>query len=490
MDTVSKEALSAKTKDLFAGMVVYKDPQRYRFFSALGVPSYMRDWLVMRLADEQGKLDSEAVQHFVEQYFPRRDQWELLKSEMMTNGRPVRFLAKLRVELDVASKEAFFSLPDFGFPSRRAEALVDNRVVRDWEAELLGAAETWGVVDLEWRQLSIAGRPAEGHIVMVGFKPFRPYQVDLNFYQQVRNEFSLQEWVDLLLTAVDYSPAGFSEARQKLALLSRLLPFVEKRLNIIELAPKGTGKSTMFSQISKYGWLVSGGSVGRVSLFYDKRRRLPGLVSRCDYVALDEIQSISFAEEDEVKGALKGYLESGEYRIADYKGLGEAGLVLLGNIDEADMNESVNMFLTLPEVFHESALIDRFHGFIRGWDIPRMRENMKASGWGLNVEYLSDILHCLRDDLRYRAIIDERLRVPRGADTRDTEAIKRLATAWLKLLFPGALHAGISTDDLEHYCLAPARQMRATIRRQLSVMDSEYSSGVPDITCLEAAEPS
>lgn len=207
-------------------------------------------------------------------------------------------------------------------------------------------------------------------------------------------------------------------------------------------------------------------------------------MSRYDYVALDEIQSISFPDEEEVRGALKGYLESGEYRVGDYRGVGEAGFVLLGNISEDNMNENTNMFRELPAIFHESALIDRFHGFIKGWHVPRMRENMKAEGWGLNVEYFSEILHALRSEIRYRAVVDELLEVPKGADTRDTEAIKRLATGFLKLLFPHALSVNeIEINQFNEYCLNPARMMRATIRKQLHLMDAEYGDTLPEIKC-------
>jgi ATP-dependent Lon protease len=306
--------------------------------------------------------------------------------------------------------------------------------------------------------------------------------VDLDFYQEARREFTLEEWVDVLLMAVDYNPLGFLSLRQKMALVSRLLPFVEKRVNIVELAPKGTGKSYLFSQISKYGWLVSGGSVSRARLFYDLARRTVGLVTHYDYVALDEIQSISFPDEEEVRGALKGYLESGEYRVGDYRGVGEAGIVLLGNIGHESMSENRNMFKELPSAFRESALVDRFHGFVRGWDIPRMKESMKAEGWGLNVEYFSEIMHALRADIRYRGTVDELLSVPKGADTRDTEAIKRIATGFLKLLFPNAVSPGeIPADEFKAFCLDAAKSMRGAIRKQLHAMDPEYGDTLPDI---------
>jgi ATP-dependent Lon protease len=471
-------------KSVFADMLVYKSAQNNKFFSALGIPSFLRDWLVMRFADKDGRVnDIEEIHAYVKQYIPWREQWEFLKSSM-TLGSKVRLLAKVRGEMDVKTGTGLFSLPDFGFPRRKYEAVISDRLLREKREALLSSFETWGVIELKWDMYDIPGRQQEGRVYMTDFKPFRPYQVDIEFFQEARKEFELEEWIDLLLMAVDYNPVGFLSLKEKLTVLSRVLAFAEKRINLIELAPKGTGKSYLFSQISKYGWLVSGGSVSRARLFYDLSRRNVGLVSRYDYVALDEIQSISFPDEEEVRGALKGYLESGEYKVGDHHGVGEAGFVLLGNISHDRMSENTDMFRELPSVFQESALLDRFHGFIKGWDIPRMKENMKAEGWGLNVEYFSEIVHGIRNDIRYRAVIDDLLSVPKAADTRDTEAIKRLATGYLKLLFPHTLSADeVDRQQFEEYCLKPARNMRAIIRKQLHLMDSEYAKEIPDIKC-------
>jgi len=481
MDSSSMSTL----RRVFPDMAVYKSATRSKQFAALSLPSYLRDWLVMRFADANGEVDMNEVYSYVRHTIPRREDWETLKSRMVNLGETVRFLAKVQVEIDVKSGEGLFALPDFGFPRRRYEALIETRLVREERDDLLrSAGEAWGVIELEWRQERLGNGPEEGRIYMTGFRPFRPYRVELDYYQQARAHFCLEEWIDGLLMAIDYNPAGFYSTQEKLSMLGRLLPFVEKRLNIIELAPKGTGKSYVFSQLSKYGWLVSGGSIGRPRLFYNVASRTPGLVSRYDYVTLDEIQSITFPDEEEVRGALKGYMESGEYRVGDYRGVGEAGIVLLGNIDVEKMNTSARLFEELPSCFQESALIDRFHGFLKGWDIPRMRENLKAEGWGLNTEYMSEILHSLREDVRYRAAVDSLLQVPKGADTRDTEAIKRLCTAWLKLLFPEATTPEkVDREQFRQHCLAPAMQMRGIIREQLHKLDAEYGESLPEISC-------
>lgn len=487
---MEEDKVTQKLRGVFAPTAVYKAPERNQRFSALSIPSYLRDWLVMRFSDDRGEVNMEDVMRFVRSTIPGKDDWEPLKARMVDDGEAIRFLAKTSVVVDVSSGEMQFSLPDLGFPRKRGEAVVARDVARDKREELFASAETWGVVELEWRLDQKRSGRETGVVYMVGFQPFQPYVVDTDFYEQARQEFTFEEWVDVLLMGIDYNPSGFVSLSEKLMLLTRLLPFVEKRLNLMELAPKGTGKSYMYSQLSKHGWLVSGGSISRARLFYNIASKRDGLVKRHDYVAMDEVQTITFTDDDEVKGALKGYMESGEYRVGDHDDTGDAGIILLGNISQERMDVNDNMIRELPVAFHESALIDRFHGFVRGWAIPRMNEDLKAKGWALNTEYLTEMFHALRGDIRYRAVVDHMLNVPRGADTRDTEAIKRIATAYLKLLFPDA----VSPDILDHelfaaYCLAPALEMRGIIRKQLNKMDVEYGTRMPDIELSELSTP-
>jgi len=373
-------------------------------------------------------------------------------------------------------------LPELGIPDRKYQARIERHLLDKYRDELLSSDGAWGVITLEWRMEKVAGKSKEeGRIVCVDFKPFKPYKVDLNYYINARKEFTIDEWIDVILRAMDYNPKFFDE-EQKLWIIARLLPFVEKRVNIIELAPKGTGKSYVYSQLSKYGWLISGGSISRAKLFYDLNKKRLGLVSRYDFIALDEIQTISFPDENEIRGALKSYLETGECRVGDQRVVGEAGFILLGNIPYEYQREDEMVFRTLPKVFQESALIDRFHGFIKGWELPRIREGMKAEGWAFNVEYFTEVLHRLRDELHYRLIVDSILDVPPNADTRDVEAIKRLCTGFLKLLFPHVHDVDdVSKDDFEKYCLKPAMIMRKFIRKQLHLMDKEYIPDIPSI---------
>ncbi len=480
--------ISEKLRDNFDEMVVYKDLKKTNFFSTLSLPAFMRDWLLRKFEDDEGKFDKNDLARFVKKYIPQKDDWNFIKNEIIIEGRTVKFLAKMSVNIDIKTGEVSFSLPDFGLGFN--ETIIESDVWDDCKSDLVKGRDVWGMVELGYRspddfdiefayerRISKAKSSKEGKIKLVSFRNFCPYQIDLEEYKKASQEFTTDEWINVLLGAVDYNADGYKSEEEKLTMLTRLLPFVEKRLNLIELAPKGTGKSYLFGNVSRYGWLSSGGVMSRAKMFYDQSKRREGLISGSDFVTLDEVQTISFTDTDEMRAALKGYLEQGNFTVGDYKGSAEAGMVLCGNIRKEIMDHDgfSNMFVELPSVFHESALIERFHGFIKGWNIPRMNDDLKVNGWALNSEYFCSIMHELRSDVTYRSIVDEYIIVPDGADTRDTEAVKRIATAYLKLLFPYVRQMqDIEPKIFKRYCFDRAKRMRDTIKYQLGLLDVEY----------------
>ena len=481
MNGLQSSEMIERLKDSFDEMVVYKDLQKSNFISSFKLPSFMRDWVLKRFQDDDGEIDVEGATDFIKEFIPKKEDWKAIMNRIVQYQEQVRFLAKVSVNIDIKTQGVSFSLPDFGL------SFKDTIISRDvWEmcsASLLKAEENWGIVELGYQFPENDRTP--GKIKLINFQDFCPYIIDLDEFRYARESFTLNEWIDIILGAIDYNAAGYETQKQKLAMITRLLPFVEKRLNMIELAPKGTGKSYLFGSVSRYGWLSSGGTMSRAKMFYDVARRTEGLVFGHDYVALDEVQTINFTDVDEMRGALKGYMENGKYTVGNHEGAADSGIILLGNIPANSMNEYGNMFVELPNVFHESALIDRFHGFLKGWDLPRMNDDLKICGWALNSEYFSTIMHELRDDPTYRAVVDSLVIVPEKSDTRDTEAIKRICTAYLKLLFPNVQCVeDIVAADFNKYCLQPAKEMRAIIKMQLSILDPDEFGGktVPDLT--------
>jgi len=458
-----------KLRECFEDMVVYKDLKESNFFKGLKLPSFLRDWLLKMFEDDEGKFDVEEITEFVRSYIPSKIDWTGIKNRIVMEGERVKVLTRISVDINIQNQEVTFSLPDFGLTNK--ETIIESHIWEDCKEELVKAKETWGVVELGYKYPE---DKKKGKIKLVGFKNFCPYTIDLDFYKDVRQEFDIHEWIDIILGAIDYNAEGYADEHTKLAMLTRLLPFVEKRLNLIELAPKGTGKSYIFGSVSRYGYL-SAGKMTRAKLFYDLGRREDGLVFFHDYIAFDEIQKVEFDNPNEMTQTLQGYMEQGTVKIGDKNDVAEAGFVMLGNIDEEKMDEYQNMFDSLPTIFKTSALVDRIHGFIKGWEIPRMNEGLKISGWALNSEYFCTIMHMLRDDASYRAIVDRIVDYPNDADTRNTEAVKRIATAYLKLLFPNVKTVDdIKPREFMHYCLRPAVNMRGIIFRQLGILDTQF----------------
>ena len=483
-----------KLRDCFDEMVVFKDLSKTNFFSALSLPSFMRDWLLKKFQDDTGYFDQDELLRFVKRYIPRKDDWIAIKDRIIVEGERVKFLAKISVDIDIKTGEVSFALPDFGLDYK--QTIIEDDVWSSDKDELVKGKEIWGMVELGYRssqeaefipsfQGSSKSKSNDGKIKLISFNNFCPYNINLDYFKEARQEFSISEWIDIVLGAVDYNANGYKTIEEKLTMITRLLPFAEKRLNLIELAPKGTGKSYLFGNVSRFGWLSSGGVMSRAKMFYDISKRQVGLVGGNDFITLDEVQTISFSNTDEMRAALKGYLEQGTFTVGDYKGIADAGVILCGNISQEIMDQDgwSNMFLELPEVFHESALIERFHGFIKGWNIPRMNDDLKINGWALNSEYFCSILHELRSDMTYRSVVDDLIIVPKGADTRDTEAVKRISTAYLKLLFPHVQDAkDINPIEFETYCFRRAYQMRKTIKYQLGLLDVEYKGKrLPDL---------
>ncbi len=465
--------------DAFDDMVLYKDSNKGNSIAEFKLPSFMRDWVMKRFQDEDGVLDIEEATKFIKDYIPKKEEWKNLQDRIVTKNERVKFLGMVTVKIDIKTQQISFSLPDFGIGYK--DTIIPADVWESCSAILLRSEETWGIIELGY--LPPDENNKNGKIKMLNFQDFCPYEVDLDEFKEARTLFSLEEWVDILLSAVDYNPLGYDNMTQKLSFLKRLLPFVEKNLNLVELAPPGTGKSYIFGQVSRYGWLVTGKAT-RPQLIYNRANKRDGVVAYKDFLALDEIREADYMKDTEMHSALQQIMENKKYKSDDGHEVNvDASIVFLGNIEGENMNEYTFMFKELPLPFHKSPFLDRIHGFIRGWEMPRLHVGMHAHGWALNAEYFSTIMHKLRDDPSYRSIVDAMLILPEKSDTRDTEAICKICTAYLKLLFPNVKEASELDPFLfDSYCLRPAMEMRSIIRVQMGLADQhEAGKTVPDI---------
>lgn len=470
-----KEELTKKIKEQFSSVVIYKDPSSTNnLFVGRNLPSFVKDFIIRRFINESGSLDRLKLSLFLDAVIPQR-QTDV--KDRLNAGEELKLLARFVVYIDLVRGIRRFAIPDLGI--KMNEGQIPEYVYSKHQGELVDG-EKWGIIKLCVLPDDDGKRK---HVEMVEYTPFKPYRsVDIDYYRDARSAFTSHEWIDVLLSAMEYDSDGFESETQKLDFLTRLLIFVEPRLNVVELAPKGTGKSFVFGNLSKYGWLVSGGKVTRAKLFYDKVRQQNGIIKNHDFVAFDEIQTIIFQEPAEIQAALKSYLESGKTTIDNNEFSSECGLILMGNIplNENRKPKSHCYFNSLPVSFQESALLDRFHCFIEGWHLPRINNSIVYKGWTLNVEYFSEILHELRTQSVYGIIYDKLVKFDNNADTRDCKAVKRIAVAYMKLLFPHWTRVeDVDLQEFDMYCLQPAVYRRGIIKEQCHHIDEEFRLGMP-----------
>lgn len=424
-----KEELQQKVRRYFSAMSIYKDPMATNsIFAGRNLPSFVKDYLLKRYLNvSTGEIDTLGLNAFLDKVIPANGG--TVKDDILA-GKEVTLLARFSIYIDLVKGEKQFAIPDYGIKQR--EGIIPDYVYAKHPGELVDG-EKWGIVKL--CLLPDDDNDKKNHVRMVDFKPFKPYSsVDIEYLREARQHFTNEEWFDVLLSAMEYDPDGFTSMTQKMEFLTRLLIFIEPRLNVIELAPKGTGKSYVFGNLSKYGWLLSGGKVTRAKLFYDKQKQQNGIIKNHDFTVFDEIQTIIFQEPAEIQAALKAYLESGKTTIDNNEFTSECGLMLMGNIPLSAnrLPISPNYFDSLPSNFKESALLDRFHTFIEGWKLPRVNDSMIFNGWTINVEYFSEIMHTMRIQNSYGLLFDELVEFEAKSDVRDL--ILRPLSALLQLI--------------------------------------------------------
>ena len=470
------ELLSNKIREQFSAMAIYKDPTSTgSLFAGRNLPSFVKDFLLKRYINPDGSVNSEKLTSFLDMVIPTEQS---VVKDKLDCGEELTLLTRFIVYIDLVKGIRRFSIPDMGI--KQNEGQIPEYVYKAHTGELVDG-ENWGIIKLA---LLPDGDGKNNHVEMVDYKPFKPYKsVDINYLKNAREAFSTKEWIDFLLSSMEYDATGFASLTEKLEFITRLLIFVEPRLNVIELAPKGTGKSYVFGNLSKYGWLVSGGKVTRAKLFYDKQKQQNGIMKNHDFTAFDEIQTIVFQEPAEIQAALKSYLESGKTTIDNNEFTSECGLMLMGNIPLDSNKRPVNYryFDSLPQNFRESALLDRFHCFIEGWHLPRIHKGMIFKGWTVNVEYFSEILHALRTQSIYGIVFDQLVGYDKNADTRDFNAVKRITVGYMKLLFPHWTSIDkVNTEEFDQYCLQPAIRRRGIIKEQCHYIDPEFKTQMPE----------
>ena len=301
----------------------------------------------------------------------------------------------------------------------------------------------WGVATLRYMpEESLMVSSDSTPVLMSKFTPFEVINVHLSEFAEKRRQFTRSEWIDLLVKSVGINPEAYDD-HQKLLLLLRLVPLVESNCNLLELGPKATGKTYLYRNISYSTRLISGGKVSPATLFYNIATKTVGEIGVRDCVVLDEIGKLVFANSEEMIGKLKDYMVDGFFERGPKKAQARASLVFMGNVELTNSpSNTAHIVAALPVFMRDSALLDWIHSFIPGWELPKIMQSIDhlASGYGIVVDYLSEIFHQLSMQGTYSDIISERVQIEssgdKGVTIRDEKAIKKVASGMLKLLCP------------------------------------------------------
>ncbi|NLV46853.1 MAG: BREX system Lon protease-like protein BrxL [Candidatus Hydrogenedentes bacterium] len=463
------KSFEKKAKDYYGEVVINKGLMGKAGFGARAIPVYVGEWIIGQFMEGEELNDDgrASIVDTVTKFLPQKADKNTILNRLMQQEE-VRILDDFRVNVNLDR-----NTHELGIPILDLDHGCIQRGIIESNPMLLKTG-MWGLGTL--RYVPPDGEDVKkGQVWMVDFKPFQSPGVDLAYYKSSRKYFDVEEWIDLLVSSCQFNP-DMLKLSQKLLLLSRMIPLVEPRANLCELAPKGTGKSFVFDNISRYAAVIPGGKLSAPALFFNSNTRQLGLIPRYDVVVVDEIQKIHTDTAGEAMAALKMYLESGRYRRATGNmGTSESGFAMLGNItlgaNRMPLYESNGIFKELPAALQESAFIDRIHGIIEGWYMPRISRRTPSETIGFKGDFFSEVLHELRTDLQYADYVSQSLHLPECEDMRDNKAIARLAEGFLKLLFPDVQ---LTEEEFIQFCVNPAVRMRQQIRDELSKIDQEY----------------
>ena len=463
--------LDEKIVGILADRVVLKPLTRwneaYKEF-----PRYVMEYLCAKYVDPinpvsgQQKIDQLLREHYVES-----DAKELIKSRIKEQKEYV-LLGSLQVRLDAGKDHYWAEVPALGDNFVRISA----KILQDY-GDILLTGGAWGTMTIEYdARYEIKGRIYP--FLIHEFRPFQITRLDLDDYIFKRESFATEEWIDLLIQSIGFNPTRFS-SREKLLMLLRLVPFVEANTNLIELGPRETGKTYTYRNTSSKAFVISGGKATPATLFYNISSKKIGILGYRDVVFFDEIAATSFTDPDATISVLKDYMQTGRFSRGPLEFSAQASIVLGGNIDtniekKSPSEKYLHLFEVLPDELLDTAFLDRIHCFLPGWELPKIRPENYAQGYGFITDYLAEIFSRLRRR-NYQLHVNNH--VDFGSITgRNQDAIRKICAGLLKLIFPNRTSDTLLAEELD-ICLSMAIESRERVLDQLSIMSpNEFTS--------------
>ncbi|MDQ3943221.1 MAG: protease Lon-related BREX system protein BrxL, partial [Actinomycetota bacterium] len=458
--------LDPKTTDVFAGKVVRKDLVRKVKVGA-NVPVYVLEYLIGKYCatDDPAAIGAglRMVNRTIAQNFIRPDEANKAQFQHKDRGKAT-FIDKVRVR--ALEDKDWAEMANFG----NKYLHVPDHLIRTYPRILeLGV---WAQVDLEYRPMDDEEHGGKGRpFYITDIRPIQLASFDFEQYVEGRRQFTTEEWTDLIIRSVGLEPSYY-DRRLKLLFLMRLVPMAERNYNLIELGPRGTGKSFVYRETSPNSILISGGKTTVAQLFAHMGTGRIGLVGHWDVVAFDEVAGIQFADSTVIQ-IMKDYMESGSFARGKEELPAEASMVFLGNLNEPPerLVRKGHLFVNLPDAMIDAAFLDRMHFYLPGWDAPKMEQRFFSDHYGFISDYLAEALRSSRRQ-NYSSAVDEEFAFGEHLNARDERAVRKTVSGLLKILHP---HGEWTRAELREY-LELALEGRRRIKEQLKKLaPHEYS---------------
>ncbi|MCZ8129885.1 MAG: protease Lon-related BREX system protein BrxL [Steroidobacteraceae bacterium] len=458
----TRDALDDKVNRLFAGKVVRKDLVRKVKVGA-NVPVFVLEFLLGKYcasSDEVAiQMGLQVVNDTLANNYIRSDESMKAQATVKDRGRHT-FIDKVKVRL--VDSDYWAEVMNFGHKNVH----VPEHYVRDYERLVMGGV--WSQVDMrfEYDEESKGKNP----FWIDRLTPIQIATFDLEEYRRVRSGFTTDEWLDLIIRSMGYEPGEMSR-RLKLLFLVRLIPLAERNYNVVELGPRGTGKSYVVQEVSPYSALLTGGTTV-ANLFGHMNGRQKGMVQIWDVVGFDEVADLQKMPK-EVITTMKTYCESGTFQRGQEAVSGDASIAMFGNTNQPVdvMVQTGHLFAPMPDIIRDDmAFIDRMHFYLPGWEIPKMRNDLFTDHYGFVVDYLAEALREMRKH-NFTEVIDRHFSLGAHLNARDRKAVRKSVSGLMKILFP---HGEVVQEDLAEI-LELAIEGRRRVKEQLKKMGSfEY----------------
>jgi len=455
--------LDKKINQYFAGKVVRKDLTKLVKGNAI-VPTYVLEYLLGQYCatDDEATIAQgvETVKSVIAKHFVHRDEAQLIKATIR-DTKSHRIIDKVSVRLNDRRDVYETSFANLGLK----KVVINENIVKQNQKLLSGGV--WCLITMGYQ---ISDERDASPWVIENLKPIQISNVDVDEYKEIRKSFTRDEWIDLLMQSIGLNPEEFT-FRSKLIQLARLIPFCENNYNLIELGPKGTGKSHIYSEMSPHGILISGGEVSKAKLFVNNSTGEIGLVGYWDVVSYDEFAGRTKKIDRGLVDIMKNYMANKSFSRGTQIYGAAASMTFIGNTDHSVpyMLKHSNLFEALPKDYYDTAFLDRIHCYLAGWEVQKLRNDMFTDNYGFIVDYLAEILKELRkedwmnDYTRYFELSD-------SITTRDKTSIAKTFSGLAKVIFPN----GEFDEEDARILLEFAIENRKRVKDQLRKMDETF----------------